>query len=167
MDKYLSKADLIRYIHLDMMDFHISELLRVRKFITLIKEERRVNSEFSEAMRSLDVERRKYRRLNITLPVRFKFINKPSERKNVESVNISAGGTRLILHLDNPAEIGDRLDMFIYFPTKSEPIRAQAEVKWVKDYCDEKMKGYEVGVEYQDISVEDKVEIARFVHEYE
>ncbi len=166
MEEKLSKADLIRFINLDMMDFDTDDLLRIRKFVSLIKEEKKINCEFSENMNILTSERRKYRRLNINLPVRYKLLNKPSERKNVESVNISAGGTRLILHLNTPVEIGDKMDMFIYFPTKVEPIRAQAEVKWKRDYCDEKMKGYEVGVEYKDISIEDKVEIARFIHEY-
>lgn len=110
-------------------------------------------------------DKRKYERITINIPIRYRLINRDAPPKNVYSMNISAGGTRMALYVDESIAIGDLIEITLYLPSKMEPIKTIAEVKWVKEYYGETRRGFEVGVEYKDISKEDKKFIMQFVKE--
>lgn len=48
-----------------------------------------------------------------------------------ETLNLSLGGAKIRLALDPPPAIGAQLDIRFAIPELAEPIRAQAQVRWV------------------------------------
>ncbi len=112
-----------------------------------------------------NIEKRKHARVTINLPIKYRLLNKDKPAKNVYSINISAGGTRMALYVDEPVVVGDLIELSLYIPSKMEPIKAISEVKWVREYYGELKKGFEVGMEYKSISEEDKKSIMKFVNE--
>ncbi len=110
-------------------------------------------------------DKRKYARITINVPIKYRFVNKDKPAKNVYTINISAGGTRIVLYVDEPVAVGDLIELSLYLPSKMAPIKAVAEVKWVREYYGELKNGFEVGMEYKSISEEDKKTIMQFINE--
>ena len=111
--------------------------------------------------KSLTSEKRKHPRFNVDLPVKYSMTNFFS--KYGRAVNASEGG--LLIHLPEEVEIGQRLALKLFFPSRSEPntIETSVQVVWMgihlrKDWAWD----YRTGVRFVDISSEDKTKLKIF-----
>ena len=110
-------------------------------------------------------ERREFIRLNASVDVQYTILEKtsPSGGAGVSSRNISAGGLCLIVYEDVP--VGSLLALSVYFPDLDFPIICKGKVAWSKAFAvaDEEKKRYDIGVEFVDISDEDRQKINQCV----
>ncbi len=164
MKHKLSKADLIRAINVSANELDIEDLERIHNFINDLKERKR-KGEVTNNADIMGHEKRIYKRLNVNVPITYKRINRAEMRKRVVTQDISGGGTRLIAFFEDKIQVGDMLELQIFLPTISEPIKAEGKVVWIRDYQDSIRRGYEVGIEYYAISNADRVAIAKFIHQ--
>jgi len=112
-------------------------------------------------------EKRRLPRLNAAVAVRWEKAA-PKKRWGLRTdpeatKNISAGGICLVVHED--VEVGDRLDLDIELPG-ARVIHAAGRVIWtapVQEGADKERKGRNVGIEFLEITKEDREEIQRFV----
>ena len=112
-------------------------------------------------------EKRQFMRLNILTDVEYtKKI--PSEGSTLSlSKNIGEGGICLIVYED--LQVADLLDLKIYLPEDSAPIRATGKVAWLKEFVvgePSKGKRFDAGIEFISINQEDRNRIERcvFIH---
>ena len=109
-------------------------------------------------------ERRKFQRLNALVDVVY---NKISPAQKVEfslTRNISKGGICLIAY--DELKVSDMLDLNIYLPEDKITVHVIGRVVWVKDFviCDiPKGKRFDVGIEFVQITEEDKKKIDKYV----
>jgi c-di-GMP-binding flagellar brake protein YcgR len=73
-------------------------------------------------------EQRTTERIATTLAVRVERDGKVFEG---ETVNLSLGGMLLNVVTDPPPRVGERWDVSVVLPTLEQPLRAQAEVRWI------------------------------------
>jgi c-di-GMP-binding flagellar brake protein YcgR len=122
------------------------------------KEERKTKPLFG----IVNFERRKHPRFSVDLPVEYWQINNCKSRPS-HTVNVSEGG--LLLHLSEPAEIGQnlRLNLFIHSGPDLDSIGAVVQVVW-KDNHVGKDGVYPTGVKFVDISAEDMDKLKKFLN---
>jgi hypothetical protein len=99
-------------------------------------------------------EKRRYQRLTIPVPLKFKFLHMRGILKDAVAQNISGGG--IALSLGYPAEKNTRLKILLYFPSSSRPVTALSEVMWCRKISVRKGKKYDVGVKYIKIMPRDR-----------
>ena len=105
-------------------------------------------------------EKRQVPRINARLPLQFKDIQRPIETySGTLTKNISEGGIRFI-----SAEflsIFTRLLLEVSIPSFSRPIKAISKVAWIRKVP--RSNHYDVGVQFMDITEEDKRQLAAFI----
>ncbi len=109
-------------------------------------------------------EKRKFARLNILVDVAYKKQDAVKEEKLTLTKNISKGGICFIGY--ESLRESDIIDLQIYLPEDKNPVSAMARVVWVKEFLIgeiPKGKRYDVGVEFVQISEEDKTRIDRYI----
>lgn len=111
-------------------------------------------------------ERRKFPRLLLSVGVEYNVINKGVVEPAVTtySKNISVGGICIIL-LER-VELNSVLDLTFSMPDCKQTIKAQGEVVWLREFVigvNQTIKGYEAGIEFTNISEEDKNKINEYV----
>ena len=111
-------------------------------------------------------ERRKFVRLNINVEINYTVITHPPHKQFViptKSKNIGAGGICLISEQELRA--GELLKLEIRLPEDPPVIYALGKVAWVKPFslATEKSKRFDMGVEFIEISPEDKQKINKYV----
>lgn len=100
-------------------------------------------------------ERRKFQRLNISIPVKYKFLPRKKILKEIFCKNISGGGLKL--RLDYPLKKGDRLKTFLYFPGDSTPVTAFSKVTWCRRITQKgRIACYDAGVQHLKIIPKDR-----------
>ena len=112
-------------------------------------------------------EKRKFPRLNVAVDVHWQK-TAPKKRFGLRTdaqltKNISAGGICLIVYEE--VALGEQLDLEIELPTE-KVIRAKGRVVWTSPFevsGDEKRQRSDVGIEFTEITKEDREEIQRFV----
>jgi hypothetical protein len=112
--------------------------------------------------RNLDSEKRKYRRFNINLPIKYSRTNLLF--KYARAVNASEGG--LLLHLPEELGIGQQLALKLFFPScaDSNIIEMVVQVVWMdirlrKDWAWD----YQTGVRFVNISPQDMAILKNFL----
>lgn len=112
-------------------------------------------------------ERRKYQRLEETLPVAFKVIDgKTPVPYHGITKNIGAGGIFLKIPLlieKDSMLIGDKLELEINLPTVHEPVRAVGEIRWVEPKKPKQAYKFAVGIKFAEISDQERDKIKNFV----
>ena len=112
-------------------------------------------------------EKRRFPRLNVAVDVRWEKLP-PRKRWGLPTgshltKNISAGGICLIVYEE--VKVGEQLSMDIELPDK-KVIHAVGRVVWTSPFQvsgDEERKRCEVGIEFAEITREDREEIQRFI----
>jgi len=110
----------------------------------------------------LSLEKRKYPRFNVNLPVKY-------SRSNLifrygRAVNASQGG--LLVHLPEEIGIGQRLGLKIFFPSHSEfnTFDTSVQVIWKDVYMKKDWTwDYRTGVRFIDVSPEHMNELKKFL----
>lgn len=111
-------------------------------------------------------ERRKFVRLDLNTGVNWRKDDEASDRTiygKSTTKNISGGGVCLIM--DQAVKIGDKLHLEIELPTK-KIIYSEGVVIWVEKFeiiGGRYEKRYDAGVEFSEITDEDREEIKKFV----
>ncbi|HDQ25130.1 MAG TPA: PilZ domain-containing protein [bacterium] len=115
------------------------------------------------------VERRKFKRIDANIRVKYRVVSAPSEiadikkqveRAEVESANISLGGIQLIDDEEIAAEQILRIEMST--DKKPDPIITFAEVRWSAK--DSSIGKYRTGIEFLVLKDEDKALIEEMIN---
>ena len=106
----------------------------------------------------LNVEKRKYPRFDVDLPIEYYPIDSPACSRG-RTLNISEGG--LLIYLSEQMEISKCLLLRLFSSLGSElnRIESLAEVVWVDMHMEEKEGDYRSGMAFVDISPEDMAKL--------
>ena len=111
-------------------------------------------------------ERRKFVRLNINVEINYTIITLPPHKQftiPIQSKNIGGGGICLIS--EQELKTGELLKLEIKLPEDPPTVHALGRVVWVKPFslATEKSKRFDMGVEFIEISQEDRQRINKYV----
>jgi c-di-GMP-binding flagellar brake protein YcgR len=119
------------------------------------------NKEAKRRIGILDLERRKYPRFKINLPLDYYRVDTPAGQTG-RAENASEGG--LEIYFPEEMQIGERLKLKIFFSsseTELNTIEALAEVVWIDILSGD--GEFRSGVKFVDISPEDLVRLKDFL----
>jgi c-di-GMP-binding flagellar brake protein YcgR len=110
----------------------------------------------------VNLERRKYPRFSIDLPIEYHFLPS-SQRFTDRAFNASEGG--LLVYLSQSIEIGQRLKIKLFFASGPDlnSIEAVVEVVWMDIHLGEDWGDYRCGVKFLDIPSEDINKLKNFL----
>jgi c-di-GMP-binding flagellar brake protein YcgR len=99
----------------------------------------------------VNFERRKHPRFNIDLPVEYYLIHSKIGGSG-QAINLSEGG--LLVYLTEKVEIGQHLQLKLFFPSGSElkTIEMVAEVVWIDIHLGKDWGDFRSGLRFIDIS---------------
>ncbi len=110
-------------------------------------------------------ERRKYPRLSINVEVEYTLLKRASlQLKSAQSKNISAGGICIILL--EKLEVGTPLEFKFSLPGYDRIIKCEGRIAWLQEFLigeNNSISGYNAGVEFSNISEEDRNKINEYV----
>ncbi len=111
---------------------------------------------------TVNFERRKHPRFSANLPVEYRKVEN-SKSSPAHTGNLGEGG--LLLYISEAIEIGQELDLKVYFSTgpKLTSIKARAQVVW-KDILFENNAANRIGIKFVDISSEDLISLREFIN---
>jgi c-di-GMP-binding flagellar brake protein YcgR len=110
----------------------------------------------------VNLERRKYPRFSVNLPVEYYQINSSISHTG-RALNASEGG--LLIYFPELMEIGQHLKLKLFFTSDSKmnTIETLAQVVWIDIYLSEGWGDYRTGVRFVDISQEDLERLKNFL----
>ncbi|MFH1776459.1 MAG: PilZ domain-containing protein [Candidatus Omnitrophota bacterium] len=109
-------------------------------------------------------QRRRYLRVVISIDVEFKELNDPAGVFIAKTIDISAGGMRVIL--PEYKEIGSVFSMSFVLENQHTVADVQGTIVWNKENMDTDNKPvYEAGVLYTAIDLETRHNVIKFVYE--
>ena len=110
--------------------------------------------------------KRKFARLGISLNIKWNKVAGEAESADVyEDMTDNIGEGGICLTTDKPVDVGDKLHLEIELPTR-DVIRSEGKVKWAAKYemqLAEDVTIYYVGIEFQNISEEDRKKLKELV----
>jgi c-di-GMP-binding flagellar brake protein YcgR len=110
-------------------------------------------------------DKRKFPRLSFEADVRYDLVRGQSRKERESpSRNISAGG--ICMMITDKIRAGTLLSLEFSLPREDRPITAKGRVAWsaqLSIYSGEPMVSYDCGIEFVDISPEDREKISRHV----
>jgi c-di-GMP-binding flagellar brake protein YcgR len=109
-----------------------------------------------------NIERRKYRRFPIRLPLEYYRADSPISQTG-QALDASEGGLQTLF--PEQMEIGQNLKLKLFFSSGSElrAIEMLAEVIWMNPQLGEGEKHYRSGVKFTNISPEDMTKLKNFI----
>ena len=109
-----------------------------------------------------NLERRKYRRFPIRLPIEYYRADSPFNQPG-QALDASKGGLQILF--PERMEIGQNLNVKLFFSSGSElnTIEMLAEVVWINTQMGEDEKYYQSGVRFINISTEDMTKLKGFL----
>jgi len=109
-----------------------------------------------------NLERRKYRRFPVRLPVEYYRVDSPINQTG-QALDASEGGLQILF--PEQMEIGQNLNVKLFFSSGSElnTVEALAEVVWINTQLAEGEKHYRSGVRFINISPEDMTKLKKFL----
>lgn len=110
----------------------------------------------------VNIERRKYPRFSIDLPIEYHPIQSGALRKG-KTINGSEGG--LLVYLPEKMDIGQFLSVKLFFSSgfHLSTIEVIAEVIWIDIHLDQDWGDYRTGLKFVDISDEDLSRLKDFL----
>ncbi|MGZ3495491.1 MAG: PilZ domain-containing protein [Thermodesulfobacteriota bacterium] len=108
-----------------------------------------------------NIERRKYRRFPVRLPVEYYRADSPTSQTG-QTLDASEGGLQILF--PERMDIGQNLRLKLFFSSGSElnAIEMLAQVVWMNTQLGEGEKHYQSGVRFIDISPEDATKLKNF-----
>ena len=109
-----------------------------------------------------NIERRKYRRFPIRLPVEYYRANSPMSQTG-QTLDASEGGLQILF--PEQMDIGQKLKLKLFFSSGPElnAIEMLVQVVWVNTQLGEGEKHYRSGVKFTNISPEDMTKLKNFI----
>lgn len=114
------------------------------------------------AVKNRPLERRRYPRFNVELPVKYRGNN--LFFKHARAVNVSEGG--LLVHLPEEIEINQTLSLQLFFPSRSHLYNLETSVRvvWKDIHMSKDLAwDYRTGVKFLDTPPEDICELKSFL----
>jgi c-di-GMP-binding flagellar brake protein YcgR len=111
----------------------------------------------------VDFERRRHPRFLVTLPIEY-WQNDESKSRVGRTIDISEGG--LLLHLSEPMEIGQTLELTLFMTSGPDLDSVEALVRVEGVWRDSSLGeegGYRIGVKFVDIPPEDMHKLKTFL----
>lgn len=110
----------------------------------------------------VNIERRKYPRFSIDLPIEYHLIQDPDTRTG-RALNASEGG--LLVYLSQKMEIGQHLALKLFFHNGAimNTIEMIGEVMWIDIHLETNWGDYRTGLKLMDISPEDLKRFKDFI----
>jgi c-di-GMP-binding flagellar brake protein YcgR len=110
----------------------------------------------------VNIERRKYRRFPVSLPVEYYRADSPINQTG-QTLDASEGGLQILF--PEQMEIGQNLKMKLFFSSGSElnSIETLGELVWMNPQLGEGKKHYRSGVKFTNISPEDMTKLKDFI----
>jgi len=110
----------------------------------------------------VNFERRRHPRYNIDLPIEYYHIESSFGRSGRAS-NVSEGG--LLVYLPEKVEIGQLLQLKLFFPSGSElnTIVLEAEVVWIDIHLEKDWGDYRSGLRFIEIDSDDLTKLKNFL----
>jgi len=103
----------------------------------------------------LNIERRAAQRLDLAIPIRYKFyLRQKALSSPMLTDNIS--GTGLGLTIKEPLKKDEKLDVHIYFPDDPKPVISTSRVIWCKRMGEKKDAYFKVGMKHVRIKPPDR-----------
>jgi len=139
-------------------DWILSNIVFLNKSDTVRSPEQEAKTHYGV----LNVEKRKYPRVSVDLPVEYYRIDSSTGTVG-RALDISEGG--LLIYFPEQMEIGQRLRLRLFLSMGSElnTIELLSEVAWVEMRIEEDWGDYRTGVKFIDISPDDKTKLKRFL----
>ena len=108
------------------------------------------------------LERRKYRRFSVRLPIEYYRVDSPTNQ-TAQTLDASEGGLQILF--SEQMEIGQNLNLKLFFSSGSElnTIEMLAEVVWMNTELSEGKKQYRSGVRFIKISPEYMTKLKHFL----
>lgn len=108
------------------------------------------------------IERRRYPRLRAAV-IEYSFLDKESIQEAAFTRDVGAGGISIIVN--EKIETATTLLLKIYLPEYNDPLRAKGKVVWRQESIFKlpKTTRYDIGIEFLEISEEDKQKISEYV----
>jgi c-di-GMP-binding flagellar brake protein YcgR len=108
------------------------------------------------------LERRKYRRFPVRLPIEYYRSDSPVNQTG-QTLNASEGGLQILF--PEQLEIGQNLNLKLFFSSDSElnTIEMLAEVVWINPQLGEGEEHYQSGVKFINSSPEDMTKLKTFL----
>jgi len=109
-----------------------------------------------------NLERRRYRRFPIRLPIEYYRADSPINQTG-QALDASEGGLQILF--PEKMEIGQNLNLKLFFSSDSglNTIEMLAEVVWINTRLSEGEKNYQSGVRFINISLEDMTKLKNFL----
>jgi c-di-GMP-binding flagellar brake protein YcgR len=110
----------------------------------------------------LNVERRRYPRFNIDVPIEYYRIEEPADLRG-RVLDISQGG--LLIYSSERMDVGERLRLRLFLSMVSEfsTVELLSEVVWVDMRVSEDSGDYRTGVKFVDITPGDMTKLKNFL----
>ncbi|MFH1655939.1 MAG: PilZ domain-containing protein [Candidatus Omnitrophota bacterium] len=109
-------------------------------------------------------EKRKFARLNTSVDVQYTVLEIKAA-KEAKTKDISAGGICIIA--DEKLEVDCILGISVYLSGESMPITAKGKVVWTRPFqVGKENQHFDVGVEFTEISPEDRKKIDQYVFSF-
>lgn len=99
-------------------------------------------------------EKRKFTRITVPLPIKYEWLSKKDILKEALCQNISGGG--MMLKVDRPLKVGERLKTLFYFPQDAKPIGAISEVVWCRKTKRKEGIRFDAGIRHIKIEKQDR-----------
>lgn len=140
----------------------MEELHAVEKFLHKLKE--KANRAETREIPGSDTQktgsdRRRFRRIEMNLPIFITPIKTPDVRVRVKTCDISRGGVRFKISDPGEMVLGDHVELQMMLPDGKKALKVQSRVVRISS---DKDGGCDMGVEYIYISNQDKERIERF-----
>ena len=114
----------------------------------------------TKSMLESQSERRKFERVNSTIPLQYKKLKELSEGTiGAITHDVSEGGARFIANEFLP--LASRLVVELFLPAQPRPVKAIAKVAWIKKASSGEQ--YIVGNQFLDITRDDKGQLIEYV----
>lgn len=110
----------------------------------------------------VNFERRKHPRFNIDLPIEYSLLPSPKSHPG-RAFNASEGG--LLVYLSEKVEIGQLLQLRLFFPSGSQfnAVELTAEVVWMDIHLGKDWGDYRCGLKFVDISSDGLNKLKKFL----
>ena len=109
-------------------------------------------------------ERRKYKRFDVSIPVRLRLDPAKDFATLEKTRDVSKEGMQIITQQE--VKVGSRVDMELLLPNTKEEILARGEVKWHIDEGTEQNKKKRVGIEYTMFKPFDRNKMLDYAYDY-
>lgn len=110
------------------------------------------------------LEKRRFVRLDVRVNVEYEIVQAPEAKFKSFTKNLSQGG--ICLFLDSFLKKDTLLDLKLHIPERSKPLEATGKIVWIETFKigdKDAKEHFEAGVEFVDISDDDKNMIAKYV----